>query len=100
MVIVAGTIQIDPAQRELLESAFDRMRQATLAEPGCIEYQAYADRHDRGTILIFERWQDDAALQAHFASAHMAEFRTTLAGATLLRRSFRRYEVVGDGVPM
>ena len=54
------------------------MRTATLAEPGCISYQAYLDRPDAGTVFIFEKWQSQADLDAHFATAHMAEFGAAL----------------------
>src|SRR6266851_5200285 len=72
MVIVAGTIRLDPAKRADLEAAFDRMRDATLQEKGCLEYQAYRDRKDSGVVLIFEKWESDEALGAHFATPHMA----------------------------
>ena len=51
MLVVAGVIQIDPNRRAAAEEAFEKMRAATLTEPGCIEYQAYADR----IFQIFQR---------------------------------------------
>ncbi|HJQ84805.1 MAG TPA: putative quinol monooxygenase [Candidatus Binatia bacterium] len=93
MIVVAGTIRVDPAQRSAAEAAFERMREATLREPGCLAYDAYLDRSDPGTVLIFERWQDDGALQAHFATAHMATFRTALAAVGVRGAEVWKYDV-------
>jgi quinol monooxygenase YgiN len=96
MLIVAGIIKVDPAKQPELEAAFDTMREATLREAGCIEYQAYADRKERGTVLIFEKWQDDAALQAHFATPHMADFGRAVAAAGVLGMDIRKYDVSAE----
>jgi quinol monooxygenase YgiN len=96
MLIVAGIIRIDPAQWPMLEAAFDKMREATLREPGCLEYQAYVDRKDKGTVLLLEKWKDDAALQAHFVTPHMAEFGKAIGGAGVVGTDVWKYEVSGE----
>lgn len=96
MLIVAGTIHVDPAKRTQAEAAFDRMREATLKEPGCLEYQAYIDRKDPGTVLIFEKWESDDALRAHFATPHMAEFGAALAQLGVRGSNVKRYDVRGE----
>jgi len=97
MLVVAGTITLDPAQRSAAEAAFDRMRAATLAEPGCISYQAYLDRADAGTVFIFEKWHSQADLDAHFATAHMAEFGAALGSCGVTGMDVKKYVVSGEG---
>lgn len=97
MLIVAGVIQIDPSQRDAAQVAFEKMRTETLKEPGCLEYQAYADRGDAGTLFMFEKWKDQAALDAHFVSAHMAEFGAALGGLGIRGMDVRKYEVSSEG---
>jgi quinol monooxygenase YgiN len=97
MLVVAGTINLDPSQRTAAEAAFDRMRAATLAEPGCMSYEAYLDRTDPGTIFIFERWKSQADLDAHFATAHMAEFGAALAGFGVSGMDVKKYVVSSEG---
>ncbi len=97
MLIVAGVIQMDPAKRADADAAFEKMRIATLAEPGCIEYQAYSGRDDAGTVFMFEKWQDQAALDAHFASPHMAEFGAALGSAGVTAMDVKKYEVSSEG---
>lgn len=97
MLIVAGVIQIDPSRREAAEAAFEKMRAATLTEPGCVEYQAYLDRADAGTLFMFEKWKDQAALDAHFTSPHMAEFGTALGGLGIRAMDVKKYAVSSEG---
>jgi quinol monooxygenase YgiN len=97
MLIVAGVIQIDPNQRQAGEAAFEKMRAATLKEPGCIEYQAYVDRNEPGSLFMFEKWRDQAALDAHFVSAHMAAFGAAIAGLGVRGMDIKKYVVESEG---
>jgi len=97
MLVVAGEIKLDSAKRAEADAAFEKMRAATLEEPGCIAYQAYAGRSDEGTIFVFEKWQDQAALDTHFASPHMAEFGAALGGLGVTAMDVKKYEVSSEG---
>ena len=54
------------------DQAADILRElgaASRAEPGCIGYEVARD--DEGTaFVLFEKWRDQAALDAHYASEH------------------------------
>ncbi len=97
MLIVAGEIRLDAAKRAEADAVFGKMRAATLKEPGCIAYQAYSDRDDAGTVFMFEKWDDQAALDAHFASPHMAEFGAALGGLGVTGMDVKKYEVSSEG---
>ena len=97
MLIVAGTIEIDPAGRADLEAAFDRMREASLAEDGCLAYQAYADRSQEGTYFVFEKWRTQGDLTAHFQTPHMAEFGAALGGVAVRSMQVKKYEISSEG---
>ncbi len=67
MVIVGGTFEFDPSLREqFLASRFEMMQESRV-EPGCLEYTFAADPMEPGRVVLFERWQDQAALDAHLA---------------------------------
>ena len=69
MVIVAGTFQVDPEQRDaFLAGRIDRMH-TSRAEPGCLEYTFSADPLDPGRVLLFERWATQDDLDAHLAAS-------------------------------
>jgi quinol monooxygenase YgiN len=68
VLIVAGTFTIEPAERDaFLASRHDGMRRSR-AEAGCLEYTFSADPLDPTRVLLFERWEDQASLDAHLAA--------------------------------
>ncbi len=68
MVIVAGTIEVEPDQREaFLAGRIDSMR-ASRAEPGCLEYTLSADPTNPGRVMLFERWASQKDLDTHLAA--------------------------------
>ena len=97
MLVVAGTITLDAAQRPAADAAFERMRTATLQEPGCLAYEAYLDRNDPGRVFIFERWRAQADLDAHFATPHMAEFGAAIASCGVTSMDVKKYAVSSEG---
>lgn len=64
MVIVAGHLIVDAAQRgAYLEECVSVMEQARRA-PGCLDFSLSADPLDAGRINIFERWETQEAVEA------------------------------------
>ena len=49
-------------------------------EEGCLGFEVYRDREDAARFLLFERYRDEQALNAHHASAHFKAFRTDVDG--------------------
>jgi quinol monooxygenase YgiN len=95
MVIVGGTFEFDPALRDkFIESRGDVMRNSR-GEPGCIEYTFSADPLDPGRVVLFEKWEDQAALDAH-AAAMRAAPRPAEPGIRPLSSSIMIYDVVGE----
>lgn len=95
VVIVAGTLTVDPEQREVfLAGRMDGMR-ATRAEPGCLEYTFSADPTDPGRVLLFERWASQKDLDAHLAAARA---RPASPGAAVKPKaaSIFVYEITGE----
>ncbi|MDP3428297.1 MAG: putative quinol monooxygenase [Humidesulfovibrio sp.] len=64
------------AQTELV--ALAAVVGATRQEPGCLMYVAHVHAEDPKRVLFYERWQDQAALDAHNATAHLASFRAVV----------------------
>ena len=79
MLIVTGSIAaradtIDELRRASLEHVA-RSR----AEPGCLEHGVAVDANDGLRLVFFERWEDRAALDAHFRVPASREFVATVA---------------------
>jgi quinol monooxygenase YgiN len=88
MVIVAGQIFVDPAEREpYLAGCVDVVEQARRA-PGCLDFAISGDLVDPGRINILERWETQEALEAFRGSGPSEE-----QSAALLAASVAEYDV-------
>jgi quinol monooxygenase YgiN len=98
MVIVAGTMQLDPADRDaFLQSRADAVK-ATLTEPGCIEYSFSADGHDPGLVRLFEVWENQDALSTHLALlAENAKQQGAPAASPVKKADILQYNVSSHG---
>ncbi|MCP3986512.1 MAG: antibiotic biosynthesis monooxygenase [bacterium] len=79
MIIIAGTVDVDPEQREAALSSGCVHMVETRKLPGCLDYVWSADPLTPGRIYVYERWQDQATLAAHFESPHFPAMRDTIA---------------------
>lgn len=53
------------------------LRELTLAsrqEPGCVSYIAHFLDGDANTVLIYEQYADEAAVEAHRATTHFHQY--------------------------
>jgi quinol monooxygenase YgiN len=64
MIIVAGHIVVDPAQREAYLADCVSVVEQARRSAGCLDYAITADLVDPGRIDIFERWESRAAVEA------------------------------------
>ncbi len=74
MIVVVAHARVKPEAREQAVAAARKMRDASLQEEGCQEYGFWFAFDDENELLVFERWDDQAALDAHFQTPHLAEF--------------------------
>ncbi len=97
MIIVSGTLRIDPADIDQAMALGSTMAGASLAEDGCHAYGFWQDPNDPGRIRVFEEWDSPEVLDQHFATPHMAEFMTGLGQLTISDMDLSRYTVTDKG---
>jgi quinol monooxygenase YgiN len=95
-LIVAGTVRVPAANLEGLRPHMAKMMAASRAEDGCIAYGYAEDVGEPGLIHVFEAWRDQAALDAHFRTAHMAEWRAAWPRYGVSERRLIAYEVASE----
>ena len=78
MIVVNGTVETDVEAIEELKSVLATMEAASRAEEGCDDYTFSVEVNDPSKVRITERWHDEEALRAHFASEHMAAFQAAM----------------------
>lgn len=93
MIVIAGHIRLDPSKRAEAIAAARTMMEATRREPGCAAYVFSADVEQEGVFCIFEQWESQEALDAHFKSPHMAEFQKAIPGLGVKEMAIQRYDV-------
>ncbi len=95
MIIVAGTFEVEPSERQaFLDSRAEVMR-ASRAEAGCRAYVFSADPLEPGRVQLYELWDDQASLDAHLTALRA---RGPLPGTVAPTSSeILRYEVTSLG---
>jgi quinol monooxygenase YgiN len=74
------------AQRALAVALVSRL------EPGCLEYRVHRDRADPREFVLFERYTNRAAVEAHRASEHFQKVVLADIVPRLERREVRMLE--------
>ena len=95
-LIVAGTVCVQPAGLAGLKPHMLAMMAATRAEDGCQAYSYAEDVAEPGLIHVFEVWRDQAALDAHFRTEHMARWRAAWPSFGVSDRALIAYEVASQ----
>ena len=58
IIIIAGTVDVDPEQRDAALVAGKPHMEATRAQKGCLDYIWSADGLVPGRIYVYERWEE------------------------------------------
>ncbi|MBB4661367.1 putative quinol monooxygenase [Conexibacter arvalis] len=64
MLIIAGHLLVDPADRDAYVRDCAAVVELARAAPGCLDFALTADSLDPARVNVYERWRDDAALDA------------------------------------
>jgi quinol monooxygenase YgiN len=99
MLIVLAKAKLGEGALEALKGPIADMVAASHAEEGCIAYSFTSDVLDPSIMHIVEKWQDEAALGAHFATPHMAAFQAAIAGVDITILEAIKYHA-DDGAPV
>ncbi len=74
MVCLAVVYVVKPGHEEELIQWLGQLTVLTREEPGCRMYQAHRSLSDPRRFFLYEQYDDQAAVDAHRASAHFEEF--------------------------
>ena len=78
MIVINAIIETNQDDIAALKNAIATMEAASRAEPGCHEYTFSVELNNTDKLRIIECWENVEALQAHFATEHMATFNAAL----------------------
>ena len=73
--------RIEPEHVAAFEAAIvDNARASRETEPGCRQFDVCRDLTQRNLFMLYELYDDEAAVQAHLQSAHFLQFDAASAG--------------------
>jgi quinol monooxygenase YgiN len=72
MVSFTVRMSFRPDDREEIATILRELSSSSRTEPGCLSYIPHRVESDPDTIVIYEQYRDQAALDAHRASPHFA----------------------------
>lgn len=93
MILVTGTIRIPSANLPDALPVMRRMIEQSRGEDGCIDYSYAQDLVDPALIRVTEMWRSRAALDAHFAAPHLADWRASWQRLAITDRNLVLHEV-------
>lgn len=95
MIIVSGTIVMNPERVDRARELTAPLVAATRAEPGNIEYGFSAALDEPGCLHVHEAWETQEAIDVHSASEHLAAFFAAAAELEISKVELTQYEVSG-----
>lgn len=93
MIILAGIIRVPVENIERAKPVIETFVKAVRTEPGCIEFAFAWDVIEPGLVRIFEKFDDQAALEAHRATPHVAVWRKAQTELGIGGRELTQYEI-------
>jgi quinol monooxygenase YgiN len=93
LIILAGTFDLDPAQREAALEAAIPLMEPVRVQPGCLDYVWSPDPAVPGRIYVFERWETQESLAKHLASQHYRDMRDTMPKYGLTAVDVSKYRI-------
>jgi quinol monooxygenase YgiN len=84
-------------EREAIDEALRALGAASRKEPGCVNYIAHwvkGDDTSPDTVLIYEQYQDEAAVEAHRQSPHFQQYATGVLYKRMLSREVEHLNVI------
>jgi quinol monooxygenase YgiN len=89
MISFTVRMTFHPEDRQEIAEALRKLAAASRQEPGCVTYVPHHVQGDPDTVLIYEQYRDDAAVEAHRNSEH---FKKHAVGALYQRMLERTRE--------
>jgi quinol monooxygenase YgiN len=74
VIIIAGSMTFDPADRDDVLVSLDEVTKASRRDAGCVEYFWSEDLDAPNTFRFFECWESQETFETHLTQPHEADF--------------------------
>jgi quinol monooxygenase YgiN len=73
-IILSVVIEAAAGRENELASMLSKLVEPTRSEPGCLGYELNTSREKSGTFLFYEKFANQAALDAHVSAPYFQNF--------------------------
>ena len=92
-ILIAAHIDVEPDKRVKALTGAQPFIDAALQQDGCLCYSWAADMNNPERIEVFEEWESEDALAAHFKGAAYANMRDHIGASGLKNAVSAKYRV-------
>ncbi|WP_442845858.1 putative quinol monooxygenase [Leeuwenhoekiella sp. H156] len=97
MIIIAGNVYVNPFEVEAFVSEARTTIPLGLKNKGCISISFTLDDKDAGSMLVLERWKDQASLDKHLAQPEVVALFTKW--GPKMRNEVKKYDALNERDP-
>jgi quinol monooxygenase YgiN len=94
VLTIVARYRTRPGESDRVAAILEKHVAATRAEPGCVQFDAIRSRENPDEIVLYEKYVDEAAFEAHRKSPHFATYIEGQVIALLTERTWQRYEEI------
>ncbi|HEX3569533.1 MAG TPA: putative quinol monooxygenase [Acidobacteriaceae bacterium] len=94
MVSFTVRLEFPEAEREKVKGYLRKLAEESRKEPGCVTFIPHLIEEGPATVLIYEQYGDQAALEHHRNSAHFSEYAANGLYKLITSRYLERLEAV------
>ena len=94
--MITARVFIKPGMEADFISAATMMIENSNKEEGCLGYMLYQDPYEKTNFIFVEKYRNQAAIDAHFASSYFKEFGNVSAGMTSRPMEIKIYDIAAE----
>jgi quinol monooxygenase YgiN len=91
---VVARVKARPGKVNELLSVLSSLVEPTCKESGCLKYELLQNNEDPTDFTLIEEWQNNTALESHFATKHFKDALSKLPNLVAAEPDIRRYHAV------
>ncbi len=95
MISVIVILEVEPASLERFIDVVSEQSAASLLEPGCRRFEVSRKQGQENVFTLSELYSDQAALDAHYASAHFSLWRERIKDIPMTKNAVRGEVIAG-----
>lgn len=94
--MITARVFIKPGRESDFLAAAQVMVTNSNKEEGCQGYMLYQDPYEKTNFIFVERYKNQAAIDAHFATGYFKEFGTKTADMTSQPTEIKIFDIAGE----